>query len=320
MAQHDYSLSNQSGAAFRSDLNNMASAIVSLNSGASEPSTTFAYMWWADTTNGLRKQRNAANSGWLVRGTLKETFAISRSSNTILGVGDYRRTILATAAFTQTLTAAATLGDGWEVNYRNASTGKVVIDPNSSETIDGKTTITLDPGQSCRIVCNGTAFYTIGRSGIVLASSQATTSGTSVDFTIPAGVRRVNVMFNIVDATDTDDVLIQLGDSGGLETTGYSAMSHRISQGSGVGEHSYTTGFGVYLPSTSTGLRGAVALQLLDASANTWVASGTLHQLTGGVNWSVVVSGLKSLSAELTQVSLVTATAFTGGAAAVSYE
>jgi hypothetical protein len=65
VAQHDYNIANQSGAAFRADLNNALSAIVSQNSGAAEPSTTYAYMPWADTTNGLFKIRNAANSAWI---------------------------------------------------------------------------------------------------------------------------------------------------------------------------------------------------------------------------------------------------------------
>jgi hypothetical protein len=70
MAQHDYNLANQSGLAFRQDLNNALAAIVSQNSGASEPSTTYAYQWWADTTTGLLKLRNAANSAWITIGTL----------------------------------------------------------------------------------------------------------------------------------------------------------------------------------------------------------------------------------------------------------
>lgn len=73
MAQHDYIIANQSGAAFRADLNNGLAAIVSQNSGASEPSTTYAYQWWADTTTGLLKLRNAANSAWITIGTLAST-------------------------------------------------------------------------------------------------------------------------------------------------------------------------------------------------------------------------------------------------------
>ncbi len=73
MAQHDYSIANQSGLSFRQDLNNALSAIVSQNSGTSEPSTTYAYEWWADTTTGLLKIRNAANSAWITVGTLAST-------------------------------------------------------------------------------------------------------------------------------------------------------------------------------------------------------------------------------------------------------
>ena len=40
MAQHDYTIANQSGAAFRADLNNALAAAVSQNSGANEPSVT----------------------------------------------------------------------------------------------------------------------------------------------------------------------------------------------------------------------------------------------------------------------------------------
>lgn len=162
MATHDYDLANQSGAAFRGDANNALAAIVSQNSGSSAPSPTFAYMLWADTTNGLMKQRNAANSAWLVRFTLAETFVLSRSSNTILGVADFGRTIIATAGFTQTYTAVATLGDEWWVVFKNNSSSDVTHDPNSTEQIDGATTLILAPGESMLVYCNGSAFFTVG--------------------------------------------------------------------------------------------------------------------------------------------------------------
>ena len=70
MAQHDYVIANGTGAATRADLNNGLAAIVSNNSGATEPATMYAYQWWADTTTGLLKLRNAANSAWVTVGTL----------------------------------------------------------------------------------------------------------------------------------------------------------------------------------------------------------------------------------------------------------
>ena len=65
MAQHDYVIANQSGSAFRADLNNALAASVSINSGSSAPSTTYAYMLWVDTTNNLIKLRNSANNAWI---------------------------------------------------------------------------------------------------------------------------------------------------------------------------------------------------------------------------------------------------------------
>ena len=72
MAQHDYNIANQSGQAFRADLNNALAAIVSGNSGASAPSTTFAYQDWVDTSSSpaLLKQRNGANNAWVTIGQL----------------------------------------------------------------------------------------------------------------------------------------------------------------------------------------------------------------------------------------------------------
>ena len=73
MATHDYVIANGTGAAVRSDLNDALAAIVSQNSNSTEPATTYAYQWWADTTTGLLKIRNAANSDWVTIGTLAST-------------------------------------------------------------------------------------------------------------------------------------------------------------------------------------------------------------------------------------------------------
>ena len=70
MSTHDMNIANQGFPAFRSDLNLALAALVSNNASATEPSTTFAHMWWPDTANDLLKQRNAADSAWIDRGKL----------------------------------------------------------------------------------------------------------------------------------------------------------------------------------------------------------------------------------------------------------
>ena len=65
MATHDYSLANQSGSAFRADLNNALSAIASNNSNSTDPATTFAHQWYVDTGDSTLKIRNGANNAYV---------------------------------------------------------------------------------------------------------------------------------------------------------------------------------------------------------------------------------------------------------------
>jgi hypothetical protein len=89
MAQHDYVIANQGFPAFRSDLNNALAAIVSNNSGATEPSTTFAHQLWVDTAAdpSILKIRNADNDAFITIGEIDQTgdkFNLKCANATIL--------------------------------------------------------------------------------------------------------------------------------------------------------------------------------------------------------------------------------------------
>jgi hypothetical protein len=73
MSQHDHDIANASGAAVRADINQVLAAIVTQNSGATEPATKFSFMFWADTTSNQLKMRNGANNAWIVLGSLDTT-------------------------------------------------------------------------------------------------------------------------------------------------------------------------------------------------------------------------------------------------------
>jgi hypothetical protein len=143
MAQHDYVLDNQSGLAFRQDLNNALAAIVSLNSGASAPSTTYSYQLWGDTTTGLLKQRNAANSAFVTIGSL--------------GVTGWALAPLASPSFTGTATFAGDVllsGTG-VLDLPVGTTGQRPGSPNSGM-IRFNTTLTQFEGY------NGSAWASVG--------------------------------------------------------------------------------------------------------------------------------------------------------------
>jgi len=93
VSQEDYIISDQTGVSFLSDLNDTLAAIVSNNSGATAPPTTYPYMWWADTAAGILRQRNAANSAWINKGTL----ATANSGFALLTSADFTGQLTSTA-------------------------------------------------------------------------------------------------------------------------------------------------------------------------------------------------------------------------------
>jgi|TARA_Y100000015_G_scaffold4301_1_gene3891 hypothetical protein len=84
--QHDYDIANGTGQAVRGDINSVLQAIVSNNSGTSEPSTTFKYQWWADETNNVLKIRNSANNAWITLRELDGTLLIEDGSASTPGL------------------------------------------------------------------------------------------------------------------------------------------------------------------------------------------------------------------------------------------
>jgi len=111
----------------------------------------------------------------------------ARTSNTILGAGDKAKLIEVTSGtFTQTIAAAATIGAGWWLYYKNSGTGTVTMDADGSETIDGATTKVIYAGEEFVLQCDGANFHTFcadKRTGSFLISSQTASNSAAVDFT-----------------------------------------------------------------------------------------------------------------------------------------
>lgn len=103
-------------------------------------------------------------------------------------------------------------------------------------------------------------------------------SSTTTYSSIPSGINWIEVSFDGLSNSSTDNVLVQIGDSGGLETTGYTSASSNDA-GSDV---SSTAGFIVSLSGTAANvLRGT--LRLVRSTGNVWVSShsGMLDQDEG---------------------------------------
>jgi hypothetical protein len=106
---------------------------------------------------------------------------------------------------------------------------------------------------------------------ITRGTEVATTSGTSVDFTsIPSTVKRITVMFDAVSNSGGAEYLIQIGDSGGIENTGY--VSESSDRG---GDATSTEGFILTRASTSTSACYGIAT-ICNFSSNSWIFSANI--------------------------------------------
>jgi hypothetical protein len=146
-----------------------------------------------------------------------------------------------------------------------------------------------------------------------LGTAVASTSGTAIDFTgIPSWAKRVTVMFAGVSTSGSSPIIIQIGSSGGFETTGYFS-------GTQTGVGNATNGFIVATQVAASINHGAV--QLLSFSANGWVSSGGIGY--SDVAGAAVSGGSKTLAATLDRVRITTVggtTTFDAGTINVSWE
>ena len=155
------------------------------------------------------------------------------------------------------------------------------------------------------VVIDGSAGVTtnIGAvyNGLQSGTAQASTSGTSIDFTsIPSWVKRVTVMFQGVSTNGTSAYLIQIG-SGSVTTTGYGGASSNLASAS-VTTSNYTTGFGINEGSAARTNQGAMSILLL--SGSTYVASGVFSQSSGTNTY--LVGGQVTLGGVLDRVRITT--------------
>ena len=96
MAQHDFSIANQTFPATRTDLNNALEALATLSSGATEPTTTYADMLWYDSGNNILKMRSEADDAWINVGYLCQStnkFCILDDTNVVNTSGTQTGTI-----------------------------------------------------------------------------------------------------------------------------------------------------------------------------------------------------------------------------------
>ena len=176
------------------------------------------------------------------------------------------------------------------------TSGSVTLD---APAVSGTTTLTL-PTTSGTVLTTATgqtltspviAGTPTGVGVLTAATAQATTSGTSKDFTdIPSWVKRITVMLNGVSTNGTSVYLVQIG-AGSVQTSGYVA---------GIAATTSTAGFPVTNNFTAaTTQSGLVSIN--NITSNTWVSSGIVGA-SGGNAASALLQSMAQTPLMLVQL------------------
>lgn len=155
--------------------------------------------------------------------------------------------------------------------------------------------------------------------GLTRGTAVASTSGTAVTFSsLPATIKKLTMVLNGVSTNGTSGYVVTLGDSGGLETSGYIGSNADVAGATPVTGSSTTNMLLSDDISASATYSGTVTLY--NVSGNIWVATTILASSNGVVSTAAYN---KTLTGTLDRISLTTAggvNTFDAGSVNVFYE
>ena len=174
----------------------------------------------------------------------------------------------------------------------------------------------LVAGVPALVFYDGTQFNLLNSQLIsTTGTAVATTSGTTADFTgIPANVRRITVNLNGVSTNGVSALLVQIGPSAGIVSTGYVSGCTNISAyGSSTAGFVITRAVGA-----ADAISGIVTLSLESAANNTWTGSSLLNLSSSAAIH--MGAGVISLAGALSKIRLTSVSADTFDAGEVNIQ
>jgi hypothetical protein len=262
------------------------------------------------STAGLQAQITAANN--TSNTALTTANAANATATGIAGTANTALTNANAAVVTANAANATAIAADATANGIAATANSALVAANAALPLAGGT-------------MTGVITYATAQPRLVRGTAVAMTSGTSIDFTgIPSWAKKITVIMNGGSTTGVDDIGLRIGDSGGIETTGYTSFSTISLINAGVLSTSvvesttyFTTQWGV---DTSNRY---VVWNLYNVTGNFWVATNTIGAKVGtGYFGAGCGSGSKELSGTLDRVQIfATAGAtFDAGTANIIYE
>lgn len=249
----------------------------------------------------------------------------TKNANYTLLANDRATTTINTGgAITFAFTAASTLGDGWVILIRNEGSGSLTLNPNGAETIDGAATKVLAATESCIVVCDGTAFHTVGYGRSATVTTTAVNINLAGTGTYTESVSEVASQIQNYTGLLTGARIVEFGTAAGYwfvfnNTTGAFTVTCRVNNldaGAVITQGNYsiirsdgtnlTVAFSATVGTvtnvaTGTGLTGGpITTTGTIALANTAATPGTFGSATKAVIVTVDAQGRLTASSEAT--------------------
>ena len=189
--------------------------------------------------------------------------------------------------------------------------GALTITHGSGIELPGAADLTTAAGD--RLICYATAANTVevmnvateaaaSAGGFTLMTEQSTTSGGTKSFTgFPSGTTMIVIQYEGMGWATTPSLDVQIGDSGGIETSGYIGTGFTFE---GTGSPAYAQSTNKFIFNTfgeAALITGTMILTLKNSTNNTWIMTGTAKYSTDGM---VISASQKALSGALTQVDV----------------
>ena len=234
-------------------------------------------------------------------------------------------------AGTLTLDGASTLGNNWFFMLRNGGTGTLTVATTAPDLFDGSASVLLQAGDSCIVVCSGTAFYSVGLGKSTQFNfTQLTKPVTSGTYTL-SSTEASNVILKFT-GTLTGNVTVIVPQSVQVyyvsNQTDGTASNYTVTLTTGLtgaataiisaGNQATLICDSVNLLNANTVLAGATSLSIIDGSAGT-PAINFANETTTGIyraasgEFNISILGNKRLTVSASGISVVGTGTFSGG-------
>jgi hypothetical protein len=234
-------------------------------------------------------------------------------------------------AGTMTLPAASSLGNNWFMLVRNSGSGTLTVATTGGQLFNGSTSVGLQSGDSCIIVCSGTAYYSVGlgretqfnftqltypvtNGTYTLTSNEASnvimkftgTLSANVNIVVPQTIQ----VYYVQNATD--------GTASNFTVTIKTSVAGAASAAIPAGQQATLVCDSVNIYNANTILAGSSAISLIDGTVSAPALNFASEPTTGiyrgsAGRFDVAVLGVNRLSATATGISVNGTGTFSGG-------